>query len=62
MNRRSLEVSEAVVKTRLSRARAVLRRELSARTEVVAANTHPLTDCAQCSGGCPRPRLRVRPK
>ena len=35
----ALDVSEAVVKTRLSRARAVLRRELSAQTEAVAANT-----------------------
>jgi RNA polymerase sigma-70 factor (ECF subfamily) len=35
----ALDVSEAVVKTRLSRARATLRRELSAQTEVVAANT-----------------------
>jgi RNA polymerase sigma-70 factor (ECF subfamily) len=35
----ALNVSEAVVKTRLSRARAVLRRELSAQTEAAAANT-----------------------
>jgi RNA polymerase sigma-70 factor (ECF subfamily) len=35
----ALDVSEAVVKTRLSRARAALRRELSAQTEAVAANT-----------------------
>lgn len=35
----TLDVSEAVVKTRLSRARAVLRRELSAQTEAAAANT-----------------------
>ena len=35
----ALDVSEAVVKTRLSRARAALRRELSAPTEAVAANT-----------------------
>jgi RNA polymerase sigma-70 factor (ECF subfamily) len=35
----ALDVSEAVVKTRLSRARATLRRELSAHTEAVASNT-----------------------
>lgn len=35
----ALDVSEAVVKTRLSRARAVLRRELSAQTEAAASNT-----------------------
>jgi RNA polymerase sigma-70 factor (ECF subfamily) len=35
----ALDVSEAVVKTRLSRARATLRRELSAKTEAVASNT-----------------------
>lgn len=35
----ALDVSEAAVKTRLSRARAVLRRELSAHTEAVASNT-----------------------
>jgi RNA polymerase sigma-70 factor (ECF subfamily) len=35
----ALDVSEAVVKTRLSRARAALRRELSAQTEAAAANT-----------------------
>ena len=35
----ALDVSEAVVKTRLSRARATLRRELSAQTEAVASNT-----------------------
>jgi RNA polymerase sigma-70 factor (ECF subfamily) len=35
----ALDVSEAAVKTRLSRARAVLRRELSAHAEVMAANT-----------------------
>lgn len=35
----ALDVSEAVVKTRLSRARAALRRELSGQTEAVAANT-----------------------
>lgn len=35
----ALDVSEAVVKTRLSRARAALRRELSAKTELAAANT-----------------------
>jgi RNA polymerase sigma-70 factor (ECF subfamily) len=35
----ALDVSEAVVKTRLSRARAVLRRELSAQTEAVATTT-----------------------
>lgn len=34
----ALDVSEAVVKTRLSRARATLRRELSALTESAAAN------------------------
>jgi len=35
----ALDVSEAVIKTRLSRARAVLRRELSAQTDTAAANT-----------------------
>ena len=35
----ALDVSEAVVKTRLSRARATLRRELSAQTEAVASST-----------------------
>ena len=35
----ALDVSEAVVKTRLSRARATLRRELSAQTEAAASNT-----------------------
>ena len=35
----ALDVSEAAVKTRLSRARAALRRELSAQIEAVAANT-----------------------
>jgi RNA polymerase sigma-70 factor (ECF subfamily) len=35
----ALDVSEAVVKTRLSRARAVLRRELSAQTDAAAAHT-----------------------
>jgi RNA polymerase sigma-70 factor (ECF subfamily) len=35
----ALDVSEAVVKTRLSRARAALRRELSAQTEAAASNT-----------------------
>lgn len=35
----ALDVSEAAVKTRLSRARASLRRELSAQTEDVASNT-----------------------
>ena len=35
----ALDVSEAAVKTRLSRARAVLRRGLSAHTEAVASNT-----------------------
>jgi RNA polymerase sigma-70 factor (ECF subfamily) len=35
----ALDVSTAVVKTRLSRARAVLRRELAAQTEAAAANT-----------------------
>jgi RNA polymerase sigma-70 factor (ECF subfamily) len=35
----ALDVNEAVVKTRLSRARAALRRELSAQTEAVTANT-----------------------
>jgi RNA polymerase sigma-70 factor, ECF subfamily len=35
----ALDVSEASVKTRLSRARAVLHRELFAHTEAVAANT-----------------------
>ena len=35
----ALDVSEAAVKTRLSRARATLRRELSAQTEAVASNT-----------------------
>lgn len=35
----ALDVSEAVVKTRLSRARATLRRELSAQTEAVASDT-----------------------
>lgn len=35
----ALDVSEAAVKTRLSRARAVLRRELSAHAEAMAANT-----------------------
>jgi RNA polymerase sigma-70 factor (ECF subfamily) len=35
----ALDVSEAVVKTRLSRARAALRRELSAQTEAAAATT-----------------------
>jgi RNA polymerase sigma-70 factor (ECF subfamily) len=35
----ALDVSEAVVKTRLSRARATLRRELAAQAEAVAATT-----------------------
>ncbi len=35
----ALDVSEAVVKTGLSRARATLRRDLSAQTEAVAPNT-----------------------
>ena len=35
----ALDVSEAVVKTRLSRARATLRRKLSAQTEAVASDT-----------------------
>ena len=35
----AVDVSEAVVKTRLSRARAALRRELSAQTEAAASNT-----------------------
>jgi len=35
----ALDVSEAVVKTRLSRARAALRRDLSAQTEAVASST-----------------------
>ena len=35
----ALDVSEAVVKTRLSRARATLRQALSAQTEAVAPNT-----------------------
>src|SRR5574339_237410 len=35
----ALDVSEAVVKTRLSRARATLRRELSAQAEAASANT-----------------------
>lgn len=35
----ALDVNEAVVKTRLSRARAAVRRELAARAEVAAANT-----------------------
>jgi RNA polymerase sigma-70 factor (ECF subfamily) len=35
----ALDVSEAVVKTRLSRARATLRRELCARAEAVTSNT-----------------------
>jgi RNA polymerase sigma-70 factor (ECF subfamily) len=35
----ALDVSEAVVKTRLSRARAALRRDLSAGTETAASNT-----------------------
>jgi RNA polymerase sigma-70 factor (ECF subfamily) len=35
----ALDVSEAVVKTRLARARVALRRELSAQSEAVAANT-----------------------
>ena len=35
----ALDVSEAVVKTRLSRARATLRRELSAQTDAVAWDT-----------------------
>jgi len=35
----ALEVSEAVIKTRLSRARAALRRELAAQSELVASHT-----------------------
>lgn len=35
----ALDVSEAVVKTRLSRARAALRRELAAQTESIASST-----------------------
>ena len=35
----ALDVSQAVVKTRLSRARATLRRDLSAQTEAVASDT-----------------------
>lgn len=35
----ALDVSEAVVKTRLSRARAMLRRELSAQTDAAASTT-----------------------